>query len=848
MKRWLKRLLKSARAAPKVIDPGPDHRALGDAARGRRDWPTAAFQYRSHLDQDPGDFGIWVQLGHVYKEQGQLAQAEEAYAEAGALNEGDADLWLNRGHLAKLRSENLAAREFYLRSYAIDANDRAVTELDALGVATAELRPEPVDGVEARAIPMREVGGVEAFDGRVLTGWAFDPDHPDVSAEVEVLKNGKVIRRGITKFVRDEPQPSGPGAGVTGFSIDIGEKVVMGDIVVVRLRRTREPLVNSPFTLELGLAAKTWLMRHQVLTGEEIAATRAHFARETAGLKLSVVLPMSDGPLEWLSEAIDSVLGQWCPHWELMCINDGSDVPLGKALAAYASADARIRIIQTESGSRGAEAAIAACVGDYVAVMHPRTVLEPEAVFRFLDAGLSGAGILYSDEAQTTRDLEDVREFILRPAFSYDHFLSRPDLGQVVCFRIDVARASIGMNKATTASVPADLMFRVLEETEEVAHVPAILHRTRRSLQDDLGRTEAQRSKTRLSALNRHLKRSGHGAVATPGFRPGVYRVDYPDDLGRTLIVIPTRDRVDLLEPCLEAIWRTTDDKSVEIVVIDHESREAESKRYLRKVRKRVKVVPFSGKFNYARMHNEVVAKVGEGFRYLVFMNNDIEAIEAGWLERMRSLAARPDVGVVGSTLLYDDGRIQHAGVVLGAGGPVNHAHKFTPLKIDGRRTSGPNASLISTRDYSAVTGACVAMRSEVFLGVGGFDEDLPVDYNDIDLCLRIGGLGYRILNDAYSVLYHHESATRTKKGRVGRSVETAVFVRRWRTLLSQGDPFYNPLLSMVTEHALGHVADAYHPIRVRPVNPKLRPLFQGRARRVARPQYSLEEASPADA
>ena len=841
MKRWLKRLLKPAKAAPKVVvEPGPDHRALGDAARGRRDWPGAASHYSQHLETDPADFGIWVQLGHVYKELGLLEQAEQAYGEAGGLNEGDADLWLNRGHLAKMRSQNLAAREFYTRSYAINANAHALSELNGLGVSTAELLLQSGEDAPAGSRPAREVGALEAFDGSVLTGWAWDPDFPDLPAEVDVLKDGRVIARGKTIFIRDEAQPSGLGAGVTGFSIDIGDKARAGEIVTARLRRTREPLIHSPLLLEPTLAARSWLDRHQDLTPDGLAATKIHYARETAGQTLSIILPVSFGPVDWLSQAIDSVLGQWCPNWELLCIDDGADAEARALLARHAAADARVRILDNAEGEwRAVEAAIQTSSGDYVTVMHRRCWLEPEAVFRFLDAGLNRPGIVYADEIGTTADLEDLRTFVTRPAFSYDHFLSSPDLGQIVCLRADLARAA----QATGAT---DLVFRVLETTTAVAHVPALLYRTRRTRGDDLGKAAGRRSKALLATLNGHLKRSGGGAVAVPGLRPGTFRIDWPDDHGRTLIVIPTRDRVDLLQPCLEAIWRTTDAKEIEIVVIDHESREPASKRYLRQIRKRVRVIPFTGRFNYARMHNEIVARVGDGFRHLVFMNNDIEAIGPGWLERMRSLAARPDVGVVGSTLLYGDGRVQHAGVVLGVGGPVNHAHKFTPLEIDGVRTPGPNASLISTRDYTAVTGACVMMRAEVFAGVGGFDEDLLVDFNDIDLCLRVGGLGYRILNDAHAVLYHHESATRTKRERVGRSAETAIFIRRWRTLLAAGDPFYSPLLSLVTEHALGHVADVYHPTRIQPVTPTLRAFEQGRARRVADPQSYPAKAGPA--
>ena len=843
MKRWFKRLTRPASKATKVpLPPIIDHRALGDVARGRRDWTQAGRHYAAHLGADPADFGIWIQLGHMLKEQGLLNEAEAAYCKASDLDDQNADLWLNRGHLAKLRSQNLTAREFYTRSYAIDKNPRALTELLSLGVAESELQHDPAAGESQQAdaqVASRVVGSIDVFDGTSLLGWAADPDQPESPAEVEVLRNGVVIAQGRGSFARGDIRSLGPEENFAGFSIPLGDTAMVGDVLSVRLKRTRETLANSPFTLEQSLAARRWLARHEGLTPDEIMAIKAQFARETAGLKLSIVMPVSEGPLEQVRQAVGSVVNQWCPHWELLCIISGDSGPsVRDFLNAQAAADPRLKVlVPTHASGRpvALSTGIEASSGDYIAIMSAQAVLEPEAVFRCLDAGLSGAGVIYTDEITTRRDLDDLHRFILRPAFSYDLYLSNPDFGQFVCYRANLARSSLRQGSLEGAAIDVDLALRILEGAETVVHVPAVLYRTRPANTDG-DEALALRGEAVLGSLNSHLQRTASQGVARPGFRPGNYTMDYPDDQGRTLIIIPTRDRIDLLEPCLEAIWRTTDMKHVDIVVIDHESAEKETKQYLRKIRKRITVVPFKGQFNYARMNNQVVDQFGSAYKYIVFMNNDIEAIAEGWLERMRSIASRSDVGIVGATLIYGDNRIQHAGVIAGVAGPVTHAHKFTPLEVDGVRTPGPNASLISTRDYVAVTGACTLMRSEVFRGVGGFDDSLLIDFNDIDLCLRIGSLGYRILNDARSVLYHHESATRKKGDRVVHSAETAIFIRRWHELLAMGDPFYNPLLSLVAEHDVGHIVDVYHPVRVRGVNATLQPLAVGQARRVPGP------------
>ena len=164
----------------------------------------------------------------------------------------------------------------------------------------------------------------------------------------------------------------------------------------------------------------------------------------------------------------------------------------------------------------------------------------------------------------------------------------------------------------------------------------------------------------------------------------------------------------------------------------------------------------------------------------------------------MRSLAGRADVGAVGATLLYPDDTIQHAGVVVGLNGPADHAHKFVPFwRRPNERNRGLTGMLLVTRDYSAVTAACLMTRSSVFESVGGFDEAFAVGFNDTDLCLRIGGTGLKILNDAYTVLYHHESATRRTSGGVAHPEDATLFRERWESVFSEGDPFYNPLFTV---------------------------------------------------
>jgi len=215
--------------------------------------------------------------------------------------------------------------------------------------------------------------------------------------------------------------------------------------------------------------------------------------------------------------------------------------------------------------------------------------------------------------------------------------------------------------------------------------------------------------------------------------------------------------------------------------------------------------MPYEGTFNFSRMNNLAATLHGRGCEFVLFMNNDVEAIEPGWLDRMASLAARPDIGAVGPALLFSDRRIQHAGVVIGFSDAAEHVGKFVPFEDEvGARSLGANCTLSSVRDYSAVTAACLMMRRSVFEEVGGFREDFAVAFNDTDLCLRVRVSGYRALYDGHTHLYHHESATRAKTNDLVHPQDTQLFQETWSHLMKGADPFYNPSLSLtVQDHVL---------------------------------------------
>ena len=249
-------------------------------------------------------------------------------------------------------------------------------------------------------------------------------------------------------------------------------------------------------------------------------------------------------------------------------------------------------------------------------------------------------------------------------------------------------------------------------------------------------------------------------------------------------IIIPVRDQMELLAKCLHSLTSKTCYAPYEIVVVDNGSASEEARRFFSQSKHRV--LHFEGPFNYSAMNNFAVEETDSP--WILFLNNDTEVIESEWLTIMAEHVQRPAVGAVGPKLVYPDDTVQHAGIVLGVGGIAEHAFRGLPADAP-----GVCRQLQITRNYSAVTGACLLTRRDVFNQVGGFDEErLPVTYNDVDLCLKMRRAGYRIIYTPFAKLYHHESATRRP---AIEPRETEVMRERWAEML-QDDPFYNPNLS----------------------------------------------------
>ena len=515
--------------------------------------------------------------------------------------------------------------------------------------------------------------------------------------------------------------------------------------------------------------------------------------------KFSIAMPVHDPELEDLRRAVESVRSQAWPHVELCLVNDSSQKP---EIIAYLEDIAKEPGVQLETprtnlGIAGAtNAAVALCSGDFVVFLDHDDELTTNALSRLAEEirAHPEADLLYSDHDVIDADGRRLHvEF--KPDWSPDLLLSYMYVGHIKVARLGLVRELGGFREGFDGAADYDFLLRLAERTDRIRHVPEVLYHWRAAVN-----SMARRSDTKTHsfdsgrrALQEALERRDIAADAEwPGWarraRLGVFHVRYrPEQTqAKISILIPTRDRLDLLSKCVASIEERTDYANWQIVILDNDSREPETLNYLSETSHRVVHVP--GDFNFSRIVNRgVEACDGE---FIVLLNNDTVVVSHDWLQELLGVAVQPGVGAVGAKLLYPDGRIQHAGVTLGVHGLTAHAFdghpdRYSPLEV------GYYAHVC--RNVSAVTAACLMVRRSTYLEVGGFDEeDLGVAWNDTDFCLRLGAQGFRVIVNAHAELIHLGSVSR---GDAKNDHEVSIMFERWAPQIDR-DPFYNPNLS----------------------------------------------------
>ena len=536
------------------------------------------------------------------------------------------------------------------------------------------------------------------------------------------------------------------------------------------------------------------------LSGKELEDMRIQCASFEYRPKISIITPVLNTREEWLRSSIESVLHQIYDNWELCIADDGSDQPhIKETLNCYQQKDARIKVkyLNENQGVSGASnEALAMANGEFIGFLDHDDQLLSNALYEvvlMLNRNAS-ADFIYSDEILISKRGKPVFAYF-RPDFSLDYMLSHCYIVHFVVIRASILKKIGGFRAEFTVSQDYDLFLRVLSQTRNVLHIPKILYKWRQyeSSTGHLLKERVMESSRR--ALQDFADREGIKGVVWGTKNFNFFRLKRDIlDRPKISIIIPTKDRIDLLRRCIESIQNRSSYDNYEIIIVDNMSQEEETAAYLDGLGKsyeNCRIIKFNEKFNYSKLNN-YAAEFARG-EHLLFLNNDIEVLNSDWLEAMLEQSQRDEIGCVGAKLLYPDRKIQHVGVVVGWGGRAEHIYKWLHSN-----DIGYMGHFVSIRNYSAVTAACMMLRKSIFNEVGGFDERFEIGFGDVDLCLRVRELGYENLFTPYAELLHYESATR------GRSFsfdphpnDTKRFIERWQEYIKGGDPYYNPNLPL---------------------------------------------------
>ena len=550
-----------------------------------------------------------------------------------------------------------------------------------------------------------------------------------------------------------------------------------------------------------------WIARYDTLDYDDRRAIAAAVGRMVDPPLISVVMPVYETPPHYLRAAIESVRAQLYPHWELCIADDASHSPdIRRILEHYRALDRRIKVSYRATNghiSAATNTALELAEGRFVALLDHDDVLPEHALFEVASAIAADPDIdlIYTDEDKIDGDGRRFAPYF-KSDWNPDLMLSQNMFNHLGNYRRSLVERVGGFREGYEGSQDYDLVLRAsaLTTPERICHIPRILYHWR-AVAGSAALSPNEKDYALIHARHAiadHLGKLGIEGEVHPGLCPNFHRVRYslPNPGPRVSIIVPTRDRIDLLERCVAGILDHTNYPDIEILIVDNQSKEPETLAYLAKLAgdPRVRILSYDRPFNYSAINN--LAAFEATGPLLCLLNNDIEVIAPDWLTEMASHAVRPGIGAVGAMLYYPDDAIQHAGVITGIGGVAGHAH----LRLS-RGDPGYFGRAALVQNLSAVTAACMVMPRRLYHQLAGLNEtELAVAFNDVDLCLRIREAGYRIVWTPHAQLYHHESASRgpdTDPDKIERfRAEVAYMMRRWGHVLDR-DPYYNPNLRL---------------------------------------------------
>lgn len=528
--------------------------------------------------------------------------------------------------------------------------------------------------------------------------------------------------------------------------------------------------------------------------------------------KFSVLVPVYHTPLAFLRDMIQSVIRQSYGNWELCIVNASpEEEALTHQLTLWAQSDVRIRVKQLEKNlgiAGNSNEALKMATGDFIAMLDHDDMLEPDALYECAKRlnEKPETDLLYSDEDKITEHSY---------AYFYPHFKSDFNIDLLRCnnylchflvVRTALANEVGGWSSEYDGAQDYDFILKCVEKTQKIEHIRKVLYHWRCHPNSTAKQQENKKYAfdAGVEAINAHYNRVGIQATAKIGSVYGWYESEYKL-MSHPLVsvLIPNKDHTDDLDVCIRSLIEKCTYKKLEVIVIENNSTDPKTFEYYKQLQERysnVKVICWKSEkgFNYSAINN-FGFKYATG-EYILLLNNDVEVITENAIESMLGYCMRPDVGIVGARLLYQDNTVQHAGVIVGAGGLADHA--FKGLK---ESDAGYMCRSIATQDLSAVTAACLLVKRSVYEEVGGLDEAFEVAFNDVDFCLKVRKAGYLIVYDAQAKLHHYESKSRGLEDtleRFARFNREMIRLRsNWDISKDYVDPYYNPNLSNSYEY-----------------------------------------------
>ncbi len=647
----------------------------------------------------------------------------------------------------------------------------------------------------------------------MVRGWVFDREY--VISEIKIV-NAK--RQPINCKVMRQVRPDVAGQfGLDpkeryGFSISVNYEDIHDDPLFIEIHNLRgfvRKKLNYEADAERQKEAEEekkdgdvdyndWAIDHRP-SKEELDLQKKYQFRHTP--KISVVIPLYKTPERYLTELVDSVKAQTYSNWELI-LSDGSgeNSPISGILSKLEESDARIRVVRNRKQlhiSENTNAALEEVSGDYIAFCDHDDLLTPDALYenvRIINK-YPDTEMIYSDEDKILDDWM-LAEPHFKPDFNLDLLLTNNYICHLLVVKKDLLEKTGGLDPAYDGAQDYDFVLRCVSCTDKIRHIPKVLYHWRISATSTAENPESKEYAFYAGqrAIEAYYRRADLPATVSRTEAAGWYKTTYHwEEEPLVSIIIPNKDHKDDLKRCIESIEEKSTYRNYEYVIVENNSTDPETFLYYDELKRELpnlRVETYKEAFNYSAINN-FGAAFAEG-EYLLLLNNDTEVINPDFIKEMLGYCLRPDVGACGARLYYEDGSIQHAGVVVGLGGLAGHVFAKTEHDYHGYMNR-----ISSAQDMSAVTAACMMVRKSVYDQVEGFYEGMAVAFNDVDLCMKITKAGYRIVYNPAAELYHYESKSRGNedtKAKVARfEQEVALFRQRWPEILQNGDPYYNP-------------------------------------------------------